>query len=284
MKKNIRYLVLFGLMLGLFLPQIVSAEPFRIAIMQDQPGVAKAFQPLLDYLSKKGIEASFIAAKNYLSAAGMFKNGDVDGMFSGSGVAGAMIIKELAVPVVRPVGKDGFSTYWAVIIAPKGAKKFTGSAAYFAEKRVIVTSLASSGEFYYRSLPDARLTKATLIKAASHGAAIEALSKGEADVAIVKNRVWDKIKDKYQNLEPVGEDKGENPDGTLIVSIKADGSLVARVSAILIGIEKDNSPESQTVKSSLEIQGFTKTTIKDFEHTLSLLKNAGVTKTFDFLY
>jgi ABC-type phosphate/phosphonate transport system substrate-binding protein len=284
MKKNFRRLVLFGMMLGFFLPRVVSAEVFKIAIMQDQTGAAKKFQPLLDYLSQKGVAASFVAASSYVSAAGMFKNGEVDGMFSGSGVAGAMIIKELAVPVVRPVDKDGYSTYWAVIIAPKAAKKFTGSALYFAEKRVMVTSLASSGEFYFRSLPDARQSKAMLLKATSHGAAIEALGRGEADAAIVKNRVWDKIKDKYPGLTLVGEDKGENPDGTLIVSKKMNSALVAKIAAILLGIENDVSPESQAVKTSLEIQGYIKTTPKDFEHTLSLLRNAGVTKAFNFLY
>src|SRR3990172_10347564 len=180
-----------------FIPAVLWADQIKIAIMQDNVNEAQKYAPLADYLKAKGIVVSFVGTPSYPAAAKMFAAGEVDAMFSGSGVAGVMILKDIAVPVVRPVGKDGFSTYWAVIIAPKGAKKFTGSAAYFAEKRVMVTSLASSGEFYYRSLPDARQTKATLIKAASHGAAIDALGKGEADVAIVKNRVWDKIKDKY---------------------------------------------------------------------------------------
>jgi len=251
--------------------------------MQDQAGVGQTYKPLMDYLATKGIEASLVSAKDYHFAADMFSHGSVDAMFSGSGVAGAMIIKELAVPVVRPVSKDGFSTYWAVVIAPKGSPKFTGSIDYFEGKKVLVTALASSGEFYFRSLAGSGQSDAKLFKAASHGAAINALDhKGQADVAIVKNRVWDKQKDKYPNLMLVGEDKGENPDNTLIVSKKVSPALAEKVSAALLALKDDASPLAQAVKSSMEIQGFLKTSLKDFEHTISLLKKAGVTKSYNF--
>jgi ABC-type phosphate/phosphonate transport system substrate-binding protein len=285
MKRIIVLLFLCSTVLGLFLPGIASAEQFRIAIMQDQSGVAQKYKPLLDYLAKKGIEASFVSSKDYPSAAGMFSNGDVDAMFSGSGIAGSMIIKELAVPLVRPVSKDGFSTYWAVVIAPKGSPKFSGSVDFFKGKKVLLTALASSGEFYFRSLAGAAQSNAILLKAASHGAAIDALDhQGQADFAIVKNRVWDKVKDKYPNLMLAGQDKGENPDNTLIVSKKVSSALAEKVKGALLAMNEDASPEATAVKSSMEIQGFLATSSKDFEHTLSLLKKAGVTKAFNFTY
>jgi ABC-type phosphate/phosphonate transport system substrate-binding protein len=285
MKNIIARLFFFGAVLGLFLPGIARAEQFRIAIMQDQGGVAQKYKPLLDYLATKEIEASLVSARDYPSAASMFSKGEVDAMFSGSGVAGAMIIKDLATPLVRPVSKDGFSTYWAVVIAPKGSPKFSGSIDYFKGKKVLLTALASSGEFYFRSLAGADRSNATLLKAASHGAAIDALDhKGQADFAIVKNRVWDKLKDKYPNLMLVGQDKGENPDNTLIVSKKVSPRLAEKVSVALLAVNEDTSPEAMAVKSSMEIQGFLKTTPKDFEHTMSLLKKAGVTRAFNFTY
>ena len=285
MRNIIVRLFFYVAVIGLSLPGIAIAEQFRIAIMQDQSGSAQNFKPLLAYLATKGIDASFVSAKDYPSAADMFSNGAVDAMFSGSGVAGSMFIKELAVPLVRPLGRDGNSTYWAVVIAPKGSPKFSGSINYFNGKKVLLTALASSGEFYFRSLAGAARSNATLLKAASHGAAIDALNrKGQADIAIVKNRVWDKMKDKYPDLMLVGEDKGENPDNTLIVSKKVSSALTEKVSAALLAVKEDASPEAQAVKSSMEIQGFLKTTSKDFEHTLSLLKKAGVTKSFNFAY
>jgi len=98
----------------------------------------------------------------------------------------------------------------------------------------------------------------------------------------VKNRVWDKVKDKYPDLMLVGEDKGENPDNTLIVSKKVSPAIAGQVSAALLGLKDDSSPQAQAVRKSMDIQGFQKTTLKDFEHTLPLLKKAGVTKSYDF--
>jgi ABC-type phosphate/phosphonate transport system substrate-binding protein len=285
MRNSIVRLFFFSAVLGLFLTGIASAEQFRIAIMPDQSGAAQKYKPLLAYLATKGIEASFIAAKDYPSAAGMFSKGEVDAMFSGSGIAGAMIIKELATPLVRPVDKDGHSTYWAVVIGPKGSPPFSGSVDYFKGKKVLLTALASSGEFYFRSLPGAAHSNAMLLKAASHGAALNALNmKSQADFAIVKNRVWDDMKDRFPDLMLVGEDKGENPDNTLIVSKKVSSGLAEKVNGALLAVGEDVSPEAQAVKSSMAIRGFLKTTTKDFEHTMSLLKKAGVTKSFNFAY
>ncbi len=260
------------------------ADQFKLVIMQDEKGAAQKYAPLADYLKTKGVEVTLVGAPDYVKAAQMFAAGEADGMFSGSGVAGIMLIKGLANPVVRPISKDGNSTYWAVVIAPAGAAKFTGSAAYFAGKRVILTSLASAGENYFYSLPDARAAKATLMKAASHGAAIDALSKGAADVAIVKNRVWDKEKGKYPNLAAVGEDNGANPDNTLIVSKKANAATVKKVSSALLGLKGDSSAGATAARDSLGANEFIVTTNADFKHTFDLLKRAGVDASFQFAF
>lgn len=83
---------------GVLFPAPVYAE-FRIVIMQEKKGSAAKYRPLLDYLKNSGIEASFVAARSYPHAAELFTTGSVDGMFSGSGIAGCMIIKDLAYPI-----------------------------------------------------------------------------------------------------------------------------------------------------------------------------------------
>jgi ABC-type phosphate/phosphonate transport system substrate-binding protein len=276
-QRVIGCLILFGVAMAVAKPSLSNAEQFRIAIMQDQAGAAEKFEPVLKYLSKKGINATFVPAQDYPAAAGMFAVGAVDAMFSGSGVAGFMILKNLAKPAVRPVDKNGHSTYWAVVIAKKGAPKYTGSAKYFSGKRVAFTSLASSGDFYFHSLSGAEEVNASELNVASHGAAIELINKGLADVAIVKNRVWDTLKDNYPNLTMVGGDEGENPDNTLIISKNVPAVLAAKVSDVLLDVKDDNSIEAEAVRKSLGIEGFIKTTPEDFDHTLSLLKKADVT-------
>jgi ABC-type phosphate/phosphonate transport system substrate-binding protein len=282
LRRTIAYLFLLGFLLPVLLPARSNAEQLRITITQDQKNAAQKYKPLLDYLSKKGITLSYVEAKDYPDAAVLFAEGAVDAMFCGSGIAGAFMISELAVPLVRPVNMEGYSTYWAVILARKGSPMFDGSADYFKGKRVTFTRLASSGEFYFNSISGAAQTDAIRLKVDSHGDAIEALDKGQADIAIVKNRVWDNMRNKYPNLMTVGEDKGENPDGTLIVSANMPISLKSKIAADLLALQNDPSPEAQAVKSSMKMTGFIRTTGKDFEHTLALLNKAGVTRSFMF--
>lgn len=263
---------------------VAGAEHLRIVIMQDIQGEAHKYAPLIEYFETKGIHISFTGAPNYPAAAKLFAAGDVDGMFSGSAVAGIMMIKNVAVPVARPVDAEGHSTYRAVILAPKGSPRFTGGADYFRDKKIMCAALASSGEFFFRSLPGSSSVQAKIMKAASHGAAVEGLSKGIADVAIVKNLVWEKLKAKYPDLLSVGEDHGENPDGTLIMSTKTSPALVRKVESALLGIKTDPSGQAGLVREKMGIQGYLKTTADDFKHTLELLVNAGVTESFEFSF
>lgn len=277
-----RLIILLLVLMGVSKAGTLIAAEIKIGIMQAQAGDARKYKPLLDYLSSKGLPATFVTASTYPAAADMFAKGQVDAMFSGSGVAGAMLIKQVAGPLVRPVNQDGTSTYSAVVVVKKGGGKFTGSPDDFAGKRVIFTSLASSGEFFYRSLGASKARE--VMQAASHGAALDALSRGQADVAIVKNRVWDKDRSKYPDLEQIGKDRTENPDNTLIVSKKLAGGNAAKLSAILLGLEHDSSGEAKAVKESMKIVKFIKTTPADFKGTLALLKKAGVTESFGFKY
>jgi ABC-type phosphate/phosphonate transport system substrate-binding protein len=283
MKKEMTCLMAVLLAMILILPVVSNAEQFKITVIQDQKGTALKYKPVADYLATKGIQATLVSAKDYSAATYMFATGEVDAMFSGSGIAGVFIIKDLAVPIIRPVDNDGHSTHWAAVIARKGSPKFNGSTEYFKDKKVVFTGLASSGEFFFRSLPGASQTKATVLKASSPGDAIEVLNNGQADFAIVKNRVWDDVRVKYPNLTMVGEDKGENPDNTLIVSKQVPKVFAAKVSNVLLALKDDVSPEAQAVKKSLKIRGFIATTARDFDHTLELLKKAGATKSFNFL-
>lgn len=271
---NVYGIVIAMLLYGL--SAVVQAEPFRLVIAQDEKGAVQKYAPLAVYLKAKGIDVSLIEAPDFAKAAQLFKSGEVDGMISGSAAAGTVIGSDLATPIARPVIQDGYSTYWAVVLAHSGAPKFTGSADYFEGKRVAFAKLASAGEMFYLSLPGAPNARTTTMKVASHGEAIEALSKGAADVAIVKNRVWNTLQGKYPNLVVVGEDSGENPDRTLIVSKKTSEGVVKIISNALLSLKDDNSAEAKAVRDSLGVKEYITTTKLDFQHTLELLKKAGL--------
>lgn len=261
-----------------------AAENFRIAIMQDQKGVAEHYQPLAQYLAKHQVDITLVPTQSYTGAANLFAEGKADGMFSGSGVAGTMIIKDVAYPVVRPVNLKGASTYWAVIIVPKGGSAFTPTAAYFKGKRVAYCALASSGEFFFRSIPGALEAVSSVFISPSHGAALERVSKGDADIAIIKNMVWEDVKGRYPGLQEVGSDPEQNPNGTLIISRKTNPAAVKPLVAALLNLQNDTSPEAMAAKKELKITSYIITSANDFSHTLGLLHKAGVDKNFDFHY
>jgi ABC-type phosphate/phosphonate transport system substrate-binding protein len=251
---------------ALFTTTAAQAQAVRIAIMQAQAGDAEKFKPLVAYFAKSGLSASFVTAKDYPAAAAMFTRGDVDAMFAGSGIAATLMVKDLADPLARPIGRDGHSTYWAVVIGPKnGSTPFTGKADFFQGKRVAITPLASSGEFFYRSLPGAGAAKCTLVPVASHAA--------------------DSINAKFSPLAKIGEDKGgENPDGTLMVSRRMDKALGSKLLTSLLALKADGSPEASAAKAGLGITHYVPTGKNDFQHTVGLIKRAGVTKDFPWTF
>ncbi len=202
-------------------------------------------------------------------------------MFSGSGVAGILLMKKTAYPIVRPVGKSGTSTYWAVVVAPKGAPKFDGGAAYFKGKRIALCALASSGEFYLRSIPGAAQAAAQVKIVESHGAALDAAKNGQADIAIVKNLVWNDVRARYGELEQVGNDYGQNPNDALMISSKSDKQFVKKLIDALIGLKAESSPEAVAAREGLGIMGYIMTNPGDFSHTMELLSRAGVGPDYD---
>ena len=284
MKTKIMLSILLGVAITLCLTYSYSqAENLKIAIMQDQEGSAKKYAPLVSYFETRGIKVSFINTQSYSEAALMFAQAKADAMFSGSGIAGTMIMKRVAKPIVRPLSKEGTSTYWTVILAQKGSAKYTESADYFSGKKVSFCSLASSGEFYLHAIGGHK-TASELIQANSHESAIDLLANGTTDIAIVKNRVWDRVKNKYPDIEVVGSDTGENPDGTLIVSKIVSPKLSEKVTSILLGLMEDSSPEARMVKDQMNILGFIQITMDNFRYTLALLREAGVSRSFNFTY
>lgn len=262
---------------------LAAADQFRILVMQAQKGDAAKYAPLAEYLTAKGIAGVAIeGAPGYAAAAQKFSAGEAEAMVAGSAVAGVLIIKELAEPVARPVSAAGVSTYRAVVVARTGAKPWDGKADYFAGKTVTCCALASSGEFFLRATLAGSAVKVEPAIAKSHGAAIEAVAREQAEVAIVKDAVWNKEKAKQPGLVQIGADAGENPDNTLVVARHTAPAVVAAVKAALFALEADASPQAKAVKDSLGAVRYVATTRADFAHTVAMLGKAGVGKDFSF--
>lgn len=268
----------------------LAADTLNFVIMssEDPKKEGPKYAALAEYLKagSPGIgDIQLRVAKDYTEAAKLFQGAEVDGMFSGSFVAGIFIKKEVAKPIARPVLTSGATTYKAVIIAKEGTKTFAGIGD-FRGKKVAYTLLASSGEAFVRGLLPAGEKPENIytpVPAASHLIAINAVQSGAADYAVVKNMVWDPAK--FPGLALVGEDKGENPNNTLIMSNAAAGKHGEDVKRLLLKIEADTGAPAMEVKKLFGIKGFIPTTIADFTHTFEIFEKANINaKTFDFKF
>lgn len=282
MMNTFRIIAVLLFFTGLTGQGLAADRELTVVIMQDDRGAAERYRSLKEYLGKKGVPIRFIAAPNYTAAATMFSEGKGDAMFSGSAVAGIMMLKELADPLVRQVSSRGISKYNTVVVAKKGDAAAADNFSIFNGKRVIFNALASAGEIYFRSLPQAATKGAIPLSTTSHGAALDALSRGAADLAIVKNSVWNNSQNNYPGLILVKQEKEEYPDMTLMISAKADPKAVKKLSGALLTVRTDKRLEARTVRRTLDIQGFIKTTRTDFKDTFTLLQRAGISRSSDF--
>lgn len=244
------------------------------------------YEILAEYLKNSIPEIDNIKlriAKDYPDAVKLFQTGEVDGMFSGSFVAAIFIKKGLAVPLVRPILKNGVSTYKAIIITQKG-NEYNGIDDFFG-KKVAYCKFASSGEIYGRTLTKGKDPKDifTPLIVKSHGIGINAVASGQADFAIIKNLVFDN--NAPENVTVVGGDSSENPNMTLIVTNGISKIYGKQISDTLLKVEYDTSEFAINVKKTFKIKGFTKTTEADFAHTFNNLKKAKINPaTFNFKF
>ena len=286
MKKVLTLLALAGVLAVAAAASAADTLNFVIMSSEDPKKEGPKYTALAEYL-KTAIpqlgEIQLRVAKDYPEAAKLFQGGEVDGMFSGSFVAASFIKREVAKPVARPVLASGATTYKAYVIAKQGTKPFAGIGD-FRGKKVAYTLIASSGEAFVRSLlaagekPESVYTP---VPAASHLLAINAVQGGAADYAVVKNMTWDPAK--FPDLALVGEDKGENPNNTLIMSNAAFAKHGEVIKGALLKLESDARPQAAEVKKLFGIKGFVATGVADFAHTFSIIEKSGFsTAAFSF--
>jgi ABC-type phosphate/phosphonate transport system substrate-binding protein len=267
-----------------------AAETLHLLIMSpaDPKREAPKYEALSAYLRASNPllgDIKLRIARDYPEAVRLFKEGDAEGMFSGSFVAAVFIAKGVAKPVARPLGANGVSTYRAAVVAKAGTRPF-GGIADLRGRRVAYSLLASAGEIFVRTLlragekPESVFTP---VPVPTHQAALDAVAAGTADYAVVKDTVFSPAE--YPGLAIVGTDVEENPDSTLIMPDAAHAKYGAMMSRALLALEADTGEKAQAVKDAFGCKGFIATQVGDFVHTFKNLEKAHVDpKTFDFSF
>jgi ABC-type phosphate/phosphonate transport system substrate-binding protein len=260
----------------------VQAAELRVALLQAQEGDARRYRGLIDYLALRGIAVRTVEADSYLAAGRLFERGEVDAMIGGTGVSCAMLIRGVAEPFARPVFANSPGVHAAVVVARKGGTLFDGSAGWFEGKRVAYMPLAASGEFFVRALGPPRA--AAILPVNLHAEALALLGRGEADVAVVRDHVWARERSRYPQLEEVGRDEGTNPDQPIVVSSRLEPTVSAALFRALSALEDDASPAGLAARTGMGIRGFVRATARDFHHTITLVRRAGVTPEFAYRF
>ena len=75
-----------------FVPGIVFADEFKIAIVRDDRIPAQQYEPLVAHIAKTGDKVNLVEAPTSEAVAKMMAAGEVDAMFSGSGIPGSMMV------------------------------------------------------------------------------------------------------------------------------------------------------------------------------------------------
>ncbi len=271
-------------------PAVHAAETLHFVVMAPTAPLKEAvkYEALSEYLRAANPllgDIKLRIAKDFPEAVRLFKEGDVEGMFSASFVAAVFIAKGVARPVARPLRADGGSTYGASIVAKAGTRPF-GGLADLQGKRAAYCPLASAGEVYLRSLlaPGERPEDLfTPLPVATHQAALLAVLEGTADYAFVKSTVF--TPEEYAGLALVGSDAGGNPENTLIMPPAAHERTGGLITRALLALEADTGEKAMAVKRAFGCRAFIPTTGMDFAPTFSLMRRARVDpKTFDFAF
>lgn len=91
LSRSIVYFLAIFFVAG-FVPGISYAEEFKIAVVRDDHVSAQQYEPLVAYIARTGDKVSLVEAPNPEAVAKMLAAGEVDAMFSGSGIPGSMMV------------------------------------------------------------------------------------------------------------------------------------------------------------------------------------------------
>lgn len=230
------------------------------------------FVPLSEYLDKKvPYDIEIKPLSNYGQLYEELRDGNIDGGFFGSFVYGITKARIGIIPLVRPVGLSGKSTYSGAIFIRKdeGVKKPEGMKG----KIIALADPATSGGYLYQKeffanhgIDIDRDMK--ILWTGSHEAAIRAVLNHQADIGGAKdtvvakfrkeNRVFDTVIEIISNVQ-----KRQFPDNTLAVRKGLNQTKRDALKNALLKMHTD--PDAKSALARFGATKFILTTDEDFK-------------------
>jgi len=262
------------------------AEPPGISIglipEQDIRNMAQRYEPLAAYLGKKlNMRVALVYLDNYGEVCDKFIYKQLDAAFFGSFSYALTHAKSGIEPIARP-DYAGTSTYRGLIIVRKDSniKDVTD----MRNKRLALVHRATFAGYLYplyyfkkHKVADLESFFSKVMFAGSHDKAILAVLNGEADIAVPKDLVYERMVKENPDLRQkliVLSASGQVPSNAFCVRKDLELGLKDKLRNILLNLQNDQ--EARPVLASLGATRFIETSDKDYSNLYEIIKVLGL--------
>jgi phosphonate transport system substrate-binding protein len=272
-------------------PDPVESSPpaavkiLRIGIIPEQDVFSQKerYRPLTDYVGQKlGINVELVMLSRYGHIIDDFTASRLDGAFFGS-FTGAMAIKKLhVIPLARPEGKDGTSTYYGMILVRKDSSirngaDMRGKRFAFVDEATTAGYLLPLYYFMEEGIPDYHSWFSETYFAGTHEDAIFDVLNRKADIGAAKNTVFYRFARKDRRLLDELEILATSPkvpeNGLAVKRDFGQHNLTALKECLL---EMDKDPEGRKVLDNFKAQRFIATSVADYQPVFDFAKHVGL--------
>jgi len=259
---------------------VIEPPEIKIGLIPEQNirNMALRYEPLAGYLGKKlNMRVALIYLDNYGEVCDKFMYKQLDAAFFGSFAYALTHAKSGVEPIARP-DYSGISTYRGLIIVRKDSniKDVTD----MKNKRLALVHRATYAGYLYplyyfkqHKVLDLESFFSKVMFAGSHDKAIIAVLNGEADIAVSKDLVYERMVKENPDLENkliVLSASGPVPSNAFCVRKDLEPGLKKKLKNILLNLQNDQKAGS--VLASLGATRFIETGDKDYSNLYETIK------------
>ncbi len=248
------------------------------------------YKPLEAYLTKKtGIKVNFNILTHYGDIIDYYLGMKLDGAFFGSLTAVLAYEKLEIEPILRQVNMDGTDTYHSYLFVRKdsgikGVKDLKGKVMAYVDKATLAGYVFPVAYLRDNGVIDIKNYFSNYYFTGSHDAAIFAVLNGKADIAAVKNTIYDSLSKENPRIDKelvIIAESTKVPSNGLSLNKYIDESIRIKVKETLLNMDKDT--EGKKVLQEFGAKKFIETTRDDFKGVFTILEKAGIDlSTYDY--
>jgi phosphonate transport system substrate-binding protein len=254
-----------------------EVKPLYIGLLPEQNifKQMERYEPLARYLSEKtGREIVLKILPRYGNIIDNFVSSNLDGAFFGSFTYALAHAKLGLVPLARPEGLNGVSTYHGLIFVRtdsriRSAKDMKGKRFAFVDKATTAGYLLPLEYFAENGIRNYRTYLKEFYFTGTHEDAIYDVLNGQADIGAAKNTVFERLEANDSRLRSdlvVLARSPEVPENGLAVRNTLDASLIRTLKDILLHMQDD--PAGKGILEYFGARRFIETRDEDYRSVI----------------